>query len=91
MQLNEDKARQDELVRELTKLDEEIGGIEPGKKFDPDDARKQARFRGAIVEFQMAIGRGDSDDALDELGEKIKADAPDQFDFEEFRAAALVV
>jgi thiol-disulfide isomerase/thioredoxin len=82
---DENSSRLEELGKELTKLDEEIGGINPGQKFDADKIRKQARFQGAMRNYQMALAQEKPDAEIATLEAKVKQNAPDEFDFPEFK------
>jgi hypothetical protein len=82
---DEDASRMEEIAKELTKLDAEIGGIDPGKKFDPDKIRKQARFQGAMREYQMAIAQEKPEAEIATLETKVKQNAPEEYDFDEFK------
>ncbi len=80
-----DQEKLEELGKELSKLDAEIGGITPGKKFDPEQVRQQARFQNALREYQMAMAQGKSEEEIADLEKQVKQHAPTGFDFDDFK------
>jgi len=48
-----DEAKTAELEKELVALDQELGGLMDGQKFDPADLRKRARFSRLLREYQQ--------------------------------------
>jgi thiol-disulfide isomerase/thioredoxin len=49
-----EEAKTAELEKELVALDQELGGLLDGQKFDPADIRKRARFSRLLREYQQA-------------------------------------
>lgn len=54
-----DEAKTAELEKELVALDQELGGLMDGQKFDPADLRKRARFSRLLREYQQAYLSGE--------------------------------
>jgi thiol-disulfide isomerase/thioredoxin len=70
---------------ELETLDKELGGIEPGETFKASDVLNMIKFQNAVMAYQRAFAAGKSEAELDGLGEKIKAVAPEKFDYASFK------
>lgn len=87
IQSGQDAARVKELEAELTKLDEEVGGLMGGKKFDPADFRKRVLFSGKAQQYQKAVADSVSADQLAALEKELTTDAPEGFDLKEFKEA----
>src|SRR5882672_10182758 len=71
-----DDAKVQQLGKELEKLDEEIGGVEAGKKFNTEDALKTVKFRKAVQQYQMGMAANKSDAELEKLEAPMKELAP---------------
>lgn len=54
-----DEAKTAELEKELVALDQELGGLMDGRKFDPADLRKRARFSHLLREYQQTYLSGE--------------------------------
>ena len=54
-----DEAKTAELEKELVALDQELGGLMDGQKFDPADIRKRARFSRLLREYQQTYLSGE--------------------------------
>jgi thiol-disulfide isomerase/thioredoxin len=81
-----ESARSEELEKELVALDLELGGIQPGRKFDPAALRQQMQFSRALRDYQRALAETQPDAAkLAELERALKAAAPDGFDLAGFK------
>ncbi|HMP83034.1 MAG TPA: redoxin domain-containing protein [Verrucomicrobiota bacterium] len=81
-------AEEDELTAMGTKLealDKELGGIEPGETFKASEVIDMVRFQKAVMAYQRAVSAGKGQAELDALGEKIKAVAPREFVFDDFK------
>ncbi len=79
------KARADELAKKLEALDTELGGIEPGEKFDPEKVRKQIRFSEIMREYSQALSTGKDEATLAELEKQAEPLKPDGFDLADYR------
>lgn len=74
-------ARSEELEKELVALDQELGGIQAGRKFDPAAVRRQVQFSRLFRDYQRALLEDQPDAAkLAELEQALKAVAPANFD-----------
>jgi thiol-disulfide isomerase/thioredoxin len=81
---NEAKAA--ELEKELLDLDRELGGIQPGQKFDPEEIRQRVRFSRALREYQQALASENPDAAkLGELEKSLTELAPPGFELDSFK------
>jgi thiol-disulfide isomerase/thioredoxin/tetratricopeptide (TPR) repeat protein len=85
-----DEGKAQALGRELEKLDEEIGGLQPGKKFDTQEALKLAKFTTAVRRYQVAVATGKPDTELQKLEAAIKENAPKEFEFDELKHSLLL-
>lgn len=79
-------ARSEELEKELVALDQDLGGIQAGRKFDPAAMRQQMKFSRAFRNYQRALVEDQADAAkLAELEQALKAAAPEGFDLAGFK------
>jgi len=81
----EDEARMNTLAKEVEALDKELGGIEPGEKFDATEIKKVARFQGLMRDYQRALFAGKSDADLEKIEKEAGPYAPQGFRFADFR------
>jgi thiol-disulfide isomerase/thioredoxin len=80
-----DEAKIEKLGKELEALDAEIGGLQPGQKFNAAEVRKGMKFQGLLRDYQMTLLSGKDDTNLARI-EKLLADsAPPEFDLAEFK------
>lgn len=82
----ESDAKLDQLANELTALDKELGGINPGRLLDLAGIRNGARFQVALRDYQRAILAGKSDADLSVIEKKATPWAPTGFQFSDFKA-----
>lgn len=75
----------DKLGAEIEALDREVGGIEPGQKFDAAKVRKMIRYQKAINDYQRSVVAGASQETLDKLGQQVAAVAPEDFNLADFK------
>lgn len=73
------------LEAELVTLDQELGGIMNGEKFDPADFRKQVLFRSKMTKYQRAVVAGSDADELVKLEKDLQVDAPKDFSLDKFK------
>ena len=81
----EDPAKLDAMGIELTKLDQELGGIEPGKKLDLAELRKSVRFQSLMRDYQRAVATRKPDAELKAIEAQAAPLAPKGFKFEDYR------
>jgi len=74
------------LGLQITALDKQLGGINPGEKLDLAGLRKTARFQGVMRDYQRALVSGRSETELESLEQKARPLAPPDFRFAEFKA-----
>ena len=67
--------------KELETLDRQIGGINPGKTFNPQEMIQQARFQSAMQAYQKAVLAGKDDAETAPLEAAVKAVVPKGTDF----------
>jgi len=58
---NENEAEIEKLGKELEALDAELGGINPGRRFNAAEARRQIKFSTTLREYQMALAKNQDD------------------------------
>ncbi len=77
-----DETKAAALEKELVALDEELGGILNGQKFDPAMIRQRARFSRTLREYQQAYFAEEGTDAarLSALEKSLADTAPPGFD-----------
>ncbi len=85
-----DDAKLDQMAQELEKLDAELGGIEPGKKFDAAEIRKQIKFQSLLRDYQMAMMSGKGGTNLARIEKLLGEAAPKDFDLAEFKENMVV-
>ena len=78
-------ARLDKMSKELETLDAELGGIEPGKKFNAAEVRKQIKFQSLLRDYQMAMMSGKGGTNLARIEKLLDESAPKDFDLAEFK------
>jgi thiol-disulfide isomerase/thioredoxin len=81
----EDDAKLPLLEQELTALDQKLGGINPGQKFDPADARKRMSFNRLIQSYQKAFSQDPESAKVQELEQQMRAAAPPGFDVADYK------
>jgi thiol-disulfide isomerase/thioredoxin len=80
-----DPDKLDALAGQLTTLDRELGGIEPGRKLDLPELRRAARFQSLMRDYQRAVASGKSEAELQKLEQQAAPLAPPGFSFTDFR------
>ena len=80
-----DNARLDALAAQLTALDKEIGGIEPGRKLDLADLRRTVRFQSLMNDYRRAVATGKPAAEIAKLEQEAAPLAPKDFKFEAYR------
>jgi thiol-disulfide isomerase/thioredoxin len=80
-----DAAQLDKLATELTALDKELGGLEPGRKLDTAELRKSVRFQSLMRDYQRAVAAGKPAAELAALEQQAAPLAPKGFKFEDYR------
>ena len=83
-------AKLDQMAKELEALDAEIGGLEPGKKFNAADVRKEVRFQGLMRDYQIAMMSGKGGTNLDRIEKLLTENAPKDFDLNEYKEGIAV-
>ncbi len=78
-------AKLDALAAQLTALDQELGGIEPGRKLDLTEVRRTVRFQSLINDYRRAVAAGKSAAELTKLEQEAAPLAPKGFKFEDYR------
>jgi thiol-disulfide isomerase/thioredoxin len=81
----DDSARLDKLAAELTALDQELGGIEPGQKLNAAELRKSVRFQSLMRDYQRAVAAGKPATELAAIEQQAAPLAPKGFKFEDYR------
>jgi thiol-disulfide isomerase/thioredoxin len=81
----ESEAKLDAMGKELEALDAEIGGIEPGQKFNAADVRKTVKFRSLLRDYQLAVQSGKGGTNLARIEQLLDENAPQDFKLAEFK------
>ncbi|MCX8090833.1 MAG: redoxin domain-containing protein [Verrucomicrobiae bacterium] len=84
-QKNPDDPKLQEMGKKLEALDAELGGIEPGEKFDAADVLRRVKFQSVAREYQRAFFTGQSPEELARLEKQLAETAPKSFDLAEFK------
>jgi len=79
-------AKLDEMGKELEALDTELGGIQPGEKFNAAETRKQINFQSLLREYQTAMMSGKDAANLAGLEKSLEENAPKDFDLTDLKA-----
>jgi len=85
-----DEAKTEKLGKELEALDAELGGIQPGRKFNAAEVRQMIQFRMALRDYQMAIATDDGGTNQAGLEKRIQELAPKDFNLTEFKEAMML-
>jgi len=80
----------DQLGKELEALDAELGGIQPGKKFNANEVRNRIKFERLQNDYFMALMAGNSTTNLNRLEQKLVEVAPPDFDLADFKEVAVL-
>lgn len=75
-----------QLEKELIELEKEVGNIMNGEKFDPADLKKRVAFGQKVMKYQQALVAGQDEAEIASLEKELEAEAPKDFDFQEFKA-----
>ncbi|HEU5068930.1 MAG TPA: TlpA disulfide reductase family protein [Verrucomicrobiae bacterium] len=81
----DDAAKLDALATELTTLDRELGGIEPGQKLNLPDLRRTVRFQSLMREYQRSVAAGKPATELARIEQEAAPLAPPGFKFADYR------
>jgi predicted Zn-dependent protease len=73
------------MAAQLATLDKELGGIEPGRKFDGAELRRTVRFQSLMRDYQRAVAAGKPATELAKLESEAAPLAPKGFKFEDYR------
>lgn len=84
-QQNPDDPKLQEMGKKLEALDAELGGIEPGEKFNTAEVLRQIKFQSLARDYQMAYLSGQSATNLAQLEKQLAESAPKTFDLAEFK------
>ena len=81
----DDDAKLDALATQLIALDQELGGIEPGRRLDLTELRRTVRFQSLMRDYQRAVAAGKPASDLARLEQEAAPLAPKGFKFEDYR------
>lgn len=73
------------LEAELVALEEELGNIMNGEKFDPADLKKRIAFGQKVMKYQQLIAAEAGESEIADLEKELEASAPKDFDFKAFK------
>jgi thiol-disulfide isomerase/thioredoxin len=80
-----DAAKLDQLGKELEALDAELGGIQPGRKFEAAEVLKLVKFQGLLRDYQIAMQAGKGGTNLARIEKLLEENAPPSFELAEFK------
>ncbi len=80
-----DEAALDVLAKDLTALDQQLGGIDPGQPLDLKEVRRVARFQSLMRDYQRAVAADKPAAELAKLEQEAAPLAPKDFKFENYR------
>jgi thiol-disulfide isomerase/thioredoxin len=78
-------AKLDQLGKELEALDAELGGIQPGKKFEAAEVLKIVKLESLMRDYQIAFQAGRGGTNLARIEKLLEENAPQGFDVAEFK------
>jgi thiol-disulfide isomerase/thioredoxin len=78
-------AQLDQLGKELEVLDAELGGIQPGKKFETAEVLKIVKLESLMHDYQIAFQAGQGGTNLARIEKLLEENAPQGFDVAEFK------
>jgi len=76
----------EEMGRKLEALDAELGGIEPGEKFNAAETIKRVKFHALMRDYQTTVMSGKGGDGLADIEKKLAENTPKEVDLVEFKA-----
>lgn len=80
-----DLGQLEQLGKEVQALDDSLGGIQIGRRFDLAGELKAVKFQGLLQKYQMAVFSGLSGTNLTDLENVIQSSAPPDFNFADFK------
>jgi len=89
-QKDTEDAKLDELAKEIHALEEELGDNQSGRKFDPVEARKSARFQKVVGDYQRALLAGKDEAEIETLGKQVEEVAPKTFKLTDYKESILL-
>jgi len=75
----------DAMAKELEVLDAELGGIQPGQKFDAKQIRKEVKFRSLMNDYQLVMRSGKGGTNQARIEKLLEENAPQSFNLAEFK------
>jgi thiol-disulfide isomerase/thioredoxin len=75
----------EKMGKDIEALDSELGGIEPGEKFNAAEVLKQVKFQSVMRDYQLATMSGKGGTNLANIEKKLEENAPKDFDLAEFK------
>ncbi len=79
------EAKLDTMAKELEALDAELGGIQPGQKFDAKEIRKMVKFQSLMRDYQLVIRSGKGGTNQTRIEKLLEENAPKDFSLAEFK------
>jgi thiol-disulfide isomerase/thioredoxin len=78
-------AKLDQLGKELEALDAELGGIQPGEKFEAAEVLKRIKLESLVRDYQIALQSGQGGTNLARIEKLLEENAPKGFDLAAFK------
>lgn len=75
----------DAMAKELEVLDAELGGIQPGQKFDANEIRKMVKFRGLMRDYELVMRSGKGGTNQARIEKLLEENAPQGFSLAEYK------
>jgi thiol-disulfide isomerase/thioredoxin len=79
------QAKLDEMAKEIEALDAELGGIDPGNKFDAKEIQKAVKFDGLRRDYMIALNSGKGGTNLARIEKLLEENAPKGVDVPAFK------
>lgn len=79
------ETRLDAMAKELEVLDTELGGIQPGQKFDAKEIRKAVKFQSLQRDYQLVMRSGKGGTNQARIEKLLEENAPPGFNLAEFK------
>lgn len=81
----DDRAKIDQIGKEIEQLDKEVGGVLPDRKFNAEEAYKLVKFSLYVREYTAGLKEGKSEKELEEVAKNAEKFAPTNINFADMK------